>query len=410
MSINIPSQILTLKGQRVNQVEFDEGNKKLIIRCERDKRRTAIDPVTGQKGRINRLVKRQVKDVPIFGQPCLIEIELAQVFISKNERRMEHCPFVDKGSNFTHRFCRLVSGLCRHMSIQAVSRHLNLRWETTKNIDKSYLHQILPTLEPEKLTGLKYIGVDEVARAKGHDYMTVVYDMLEGHLIWVETGRTAEVFSSFLKRLPAETAEKIEAVAMDMGPAYQKSVREWLPHADIVFDRFHVMKNYSDAIKNQRRTEFRKADQEGKELLKGCHYLLLKNPENLTDTQSEKLQRLLAENTNMNTLYVLKEQLQALWSNPQFETMAKQLEQWCELAEQTNMTYIRSFAKSLRKHKTGICNYAKHQLTSARIEAGNVSIGMIRKRARGIRDTEYFKLKIRQTSVPDDRSMFYADA
>jgi transposase len=90
--------------------------------------------------------------------------------------------------------------------------------------------------------------------------------------------------------------------------------------------------------------------------------------------------------------------------------MEYQLEQWCELAEQTDMTYIRSIAKSLRKHKTGICNYAKHQLTSARIEAGNVSIGMIRKRARGIRDTDYFKLKIRQTSVPHDRNMFYADA
>jgi hypothetical protein len=81
-----------------------------------------------------------------------------------------------------------------------------------------------------------------------------------------------------------------------------------------------------------------------------------------------------------------------------------------ELAEQPDMTYIVSFAKSLRKHKTGICNYAKHPLTSARIEAGNVSIGMIRKRARDIRDTDYFKLKIRQTSVPDDWPMFYADA
>lgn len=410
MSINIPSKILELKGQRVNQIQFDEDNNHLIIRCERDKRRAVIDPVTGQQGRINQLIKRQVRDTPVFGQPCLIEIELAQVFINKNERRLEQCSFVDKGRYFTHRFCRLISGLCRHMSIQSVSKHLNLRWETVKNIDKAYLQQTLPALEPEKLRDLKYIGVDEVARAKGHDYMTVVYDMLEGHLIWVETGRTAEVFSSFLRQLPVETAEKIEAVAMDMGPAYQKSVREWLPHADIVFDRFHVMKNFSDAIKNQRRTEFRKASHEGKELLKGCHYLLLKNPENLSETQSEKLERLLAENANMNTLYILKEQLQALWSNTQVETMALQLDQWCELAEQTDMTYIRSFAKSLQKHKTGICNYAKHQLTSARIEAGNVSIGMIRKRARGISDTDYFKLKIRQTSVPDDRSMFYADA
>lgn len=68
--------------------------------------------------------------------------------------------------------------------------------------------------------------------------MTVIYDMEKGHLIGVETGRTSDVFSSFLKRLPAQTAMNIVAVAMDMGPAYQKSVREILPNADIVFDRF----------------------------------------------------------------------------------------------------------------------------------------------------------------------------
>lgn len=107
---------------------------------------------------------------------------------------MELVNFVDNCSYFTHRFCRLVSGLCRHLSIQVVLRHLNLRRETTKNIDKANLHQTLPALEPEKLSGLKYIGVDEVVRAKGHDYMTVAYDMCKGHLIWVETGQTANFF------------------------------------------------------------------------------------------------------------------------------------------------------------------------------------------------------------------------
>ena len=76
-------------------------------------------------------------------------------------------------------------------------------------------------------------------------------------------------------------------------------------------------------------------------------------------------------------------------------------------ADQSPMLYLKKCAKSLGKHCVGICNYAKHKLTSARIEAGNVSIGMIRKRARGIRDTGYFKLKIRQSSLPDNQSMFY---
>jgi transposase len=410
MGIDIQRDILGLKGQCVNEIKLDEEKQQLIICCRRDRRRNAIDPVTGQKGTVNQYVRRQIRDVPLFGYPCMIEMELAQVFISKNERRMECCEFVDKGGRFTRRFCRMISGLCRHMSIQAVSRHLGIRWETVKNIDKAYLEETLPALDPTQLTDLKYLGVDEVARAKGHDYMTVIYDMVEGHLIGVETGRTADVFSGFLKQLPLETAEKIEAVAMDMGPSYQKSVRDCLPNADIVFDRFHIMQNYSKALSNQRRIEFRKANKAGKELLTGTHYLVLKNADKLNESQTEKLQRLLDENANLNTLYILKEQLQALWESETVELMQEQLEAWCQIADQSTMLYLKKFAKSLRRHCVGICNYAKHKLTSARIEAGNISIGMIRKRARGIRDTEYFKLKIRQSSLPDKDSMFYVAA
>jgi transposase len=407
MGIGIPSHILGLKGQRVNKMKLDEEAQQLVIHCSRDRRRNAIDSVTGKKGTVNRYVRRQVRDLPLLGYPCVIEMELAQVFISKNERRMERCDFVDQGCRFTRRFCHMISGLCRHMSIQAVSKHLGLRWETVKNIDKTYLEETLPALDPTQLTGLAHIGVDEVARAKGHDYMTVVYDMVGGHLIWVETGRTADVFAGFLKQLPDATAAAIKAVAMDMGPAYQKAVRECLPAADIVFDRFHVMQNYSKAIQNQRRIEFRRADRAGKELMKGTHYLLLKNADKLNEQQSDKLQALRENNEHLNTLYVLKEQLQALWSATTYESMAGQLESWCQIADQSNMLYLKKFAKSLRRHCVGICNYAKHKLTSARIEAGNISIGMIRKRARGIRDTEYFKLKIRQSSLPDKGSMFY---
>lgn len=408
MGICISTNILGLVGQRVNKIKFDERTHQVQIVRRRDRRKRAVDPVTGIQGTVNRYVSREVRDIPFMGYPCILKIELAQVFVSKNVRRMEACELVDKGNRFTRRFCRLVSGLCRHMSIQAVARHLNLRWETVKNMDIAHLIDTLPALDPTQLTGLTSIGVDEVARAKGHDYMTVVYDMVSGHLIWVGTGRTAEVFSTFLTLLPIETASGIKAVAMDMGPAYQKSVKDCLPNADIVFDRFHVMKNYSKAIQNQRRLEFRKADKNNKDLIKGSLYLLLRNADKLSAKQSDKLMQLRNNNQNLNLAYVLKEQLQALWSAGTYEEMAAQLESWCQIADASNMMYLKKFAKSLRRHCIGICNYAKHQLTSARIEAGNVAIGMIRKRARGIRDTEYFKLKIRQSSLPDDQSMFYA--
>jgi len=408
MGTSIPIDILSLKGQRVNKIEHDQAQNQVIIHCSRDRRKSPVDPSSGLKGTVNQYVRRQVRDLPFMGLPCLIDIELAQVRIKEKVRHIEACAFIDKGSRYTKRFCKLVSGMCRHMSIQAVSRHLNLRWETVKNMDKAYLEASLPDLDPKHLKNLRRIGVDEVARAKGHDYMTVIYDMDAGHLIGVETGRTADVLITFLKRIPEPIADKIEAVAMDMGRAYQKAVRECLPDADIVFDRFHVMQNYSKALSNQRRIEFRKANKEGKDLLKGTHYLVLKNASKLNEKQDQKLQKLLNENTNLNTLYLMKEQLQSLWMSDSVEQMRGALEAWCELADDSGLRYLKTFAKSLRHHCEGICNYAKHKLTSARIEAGNISIGMIRKRARGIRDTEYFKLKIRQSSIPDTQSMFYS--
>jgi transposase len=403
----IPSHILGFKGQCVNRIEVEKEINKLTIICHRDNRFNAIDPVTGMKGKINNKVNKAIRDIPIFGFKTFIEVERAQVRLSGNIRRLESLSFADSNCFYTLRFCYLVSGLCRHMSIQAVARHLKLRWENVKNMDKFCLEQTLPDLLPEHLKELSYIGVDEVARAKGHDYMTVIYNMVSGRLIGVETGRKAEVLINYLKRIPETVRKGIKAVAMDMGRSYQKAVKEMLPDADIVFDRFHVMQNYSKVIKNQRRSEFRRAAEGDKELIKGSLYLLLKNTDKLSTEQQLNLNDLLQKNTNLNILYVLKEQLQSIWSMSSNQGMQVALENWCKVADTTDMFYLKKFAQSLRNHRTGICNYAKHQLTSGRIEAGNVAIGMIRKRARGIKDLEYFKLKIRQTAIPDDSSMFY---
>ncbi len=223
--ISFPTHLFNIKGQSIQSMDFENTEQKLIVKCHRDRRFKSLDPETGTVASINRYVRRQVQDLPIAGYPCVIDFELAQVRIDDSKRLVEHCDFVAKGSRYTRRFCQMISGLCRHMSIQTVSKHLKIRWETVKNIDKDILAQSLPALDPTQLKDLTLIGVDEVARAKGHDYMTVVYDMVSGQLIWVEHGRTADVLITFLNQLPEQTANGIKAVAMDMGKAYQKAVR-----------------------------------------------------------------------------------------------------------------------------------------------------------------------------------------
>lgn len=408
MSITLPTHIFNINGQVVKDFISDDSKHSLKFICDRDKRYKAKTDYPGNFT-TNRYVRRDVKDLPLWGRMVVLSIELKQLRFPDGTRRIESVDFVDKSCYYTLRFCKLVSGLCRYMPMSTVAKHLKLRWETVKNMDKHYLETTLPNMEPGELRNLRYIGVDEVAKAKGHNYMTVVYNMESGKLIWVHEGRKAEVLSLFLNALPESTKCGILAVAMDMGLAYQKAVKQCLPNADIVFDRFHVMQNFSKAMQNQRRVEFRRANEPSKKLLKGSRYLLLRNQENLSEKQKVKLTKLLSENTNINAMYLLKEQLQLLWQCQTFEGMAAAVDDWCRLAEESGLLYIKKFAASLQSHKTGICNYAKHPLTTARIEAGNVAIGMIRKRARGLRDVEYLKLKIRQLSTKPDELFIDTD-
>lgn len=126
MNVHIPTSILSISGQCVKQVQWNESSGEVLISCRRDNRFAVIDPATGKQGTINRLVSRQIKDIPLCSLKCFIEIELAQVFTQEGYRRIEASDLVDNGVTYSKRFCRLISGLCRHMSISTVSRHFNL--------------------------------------------------------------------------------------------------------------------------------------------------------------------------------------------------------------------------------------------------------------------------------------------
>ena len=154
-------------------------------------------------------------------------------------------------------------------------------------------------------------------------------------------------------------------------------------------------------IRKVRKSEFWKADADGKQVIKGSLYLLLGNRQRLDESGLQRLEALMQANQTLSTVYTLKEQLQALWSASDEAAMRKALEQWCALARATSITPLHRYAAMLEKHAEGICAYARFKLTTARIEAGNVAIGMIHKRARGLLDQNYFKLKIRQTAVPE---------
>src|SRR5680860_736322 len=191
MAAVIPSTILGLRGQCVKQVAWDEARDALVFHCDRDRRFTAADHRTGARGTVNRRLRRCVHDLPVWGRPVVLSIEYCQLKIGATDRRMERLSFVEPGHGFARCFARFVSQLARHMSIAAVARYTGLAWRTVKAMDERALTRDLAALDPGVLTGLRYLGVDEVARAKGQDYLTIVYDLDSGALVWVTEGRRA---------------------------------------------------------------------------------------------------------------------------------------------------------------------------------------------------------------------------
>jgi len=416
MGAVIPAKILGLKGQVIKSVVFDEENGRVRVICDRDRRRRPVDHRTGRRGSVNRLLRRTVRDVPIGGWPCEVEIEYAETFLSPGHVRVEHLPFVAPKARVTKRYARLIAGMARHMPISVVARHTGLSWDAVKAIECAHLAETIPIPRPQTLTGIRYLGVDEVACAKGQSYFTLVYDLSPGpnygRILWVKEGRTGAVLLEFLDALSQECADGIEAVALDMGPAYIAAVKASLPQAAIVFDRFHIMQMFSQVIRNCRRAEFKAAkslgDLSGQQMIKGSLWLLLSNRTSLKQTDQERLNQLLAQNHPLATLYALKEQLQQLWQpNSTPAEMAQRLDDWCGMAQAAQITGLASFVKTLQAHRTGICAYADHPITTSRLEAGNVSIALLRRRARGFRDMAYFKLKIFQLNTEDTPSFLY---
>ncbi len=416
MGATIPVGIMGYQGQVIKDIRVDEAAGKVNIVCNRDRRRRPVDARSGRAGSVHRFKRRTIRDIPLAGYACEVEIEYAETYLSPSNIRVEALPFVAPKARVTRRYARLISGLCRHMPISTVSLHTGLRWGSVKAIDVAHMSETISMPHPQTLSGIRYLGVDEVARAKGHDYLTLVYDLSPGEncgkLLWVKEGRDAAVLCEFLDTLSEECATGIEAVAIDMGLAYIAAVTTSLPHAAIVFDRFHVMQLFTKVIRDCRRAEFKAAktlgDLTGQQTIKGSLYLLLSNRSTLKDTDQGRLDVLLAQNQPLNILYTLKEQLQRLWHQPTSPVeMTSRLDDWCGMAREAKIPGLAKFAKTLQSHRTGICNYAAHSITTARLEAGNVAIGLIRKRARGIADTEYLKMKILQLNTPDQPSFLF---
>lgn len=276
---------------------------------------------------------RRLRTLPIGRKPVFAVVRMRRSCCEDCRRiRYEDLIIADRRKHYTHALETYVMDLCARMTIRDVAEHIRLHWEMVKNIDSKRLkrHRIRP-----------------------------------------------------------------RAIALDMWKPYARAIKRHYRGLPLVYDVFHILSDYSRTLNEIRVDEYKKLEgQEEGRFIKGSRHLLLKGQEKLSIPAQEKLLQLLSMNRPLFIAYVLKEDLRRLWRLPTRREAERYLYDWIHKALSSGISLLSRFARKLKRHAAGILNYFDFPISTAKVEGINNRIKVIKRRAYGYRDMDYFKLKI----------------
>lgn len=337
--------------------------------------------------------QRTIRDLDLGPLTCYISFKEHKLHCSCGYRGFETIFFCRPYTRCTIRYEEYIIRLTKRMTISDVSMITGLDWKTVKDIDKHNIKKRLVGIE--SLTPRR-LGIDEVAYEKGHKYLTVVRDLDLNRVIWIGMNRKKETLDDFFKVLGKEKQRLITVVVLDMWDPYIASIKEYCPTVDIVFDKFHIIKKVNEAVDAIRKQEFAKGVEEERIQMKRKRFIILKRGKNLTEEQQEKLQNIMENNEQLYKAYLLKEQISDIFDEDSSSAAMKRIERWKENVNASELSQFKTVLKTFKRYGYGISNYFIHHLTNAGSEGFNTKINIIRRKAYGFWDLDYFMLKIYQ--------------
>jgi transposase len=312
--------------------------------------------------------------------------------------RQVRVPWAEPGSRFTALFERFAIDVLLETSITGGAELLRITWDEAHAIQARAVARGLarrPHVVPRQL------GVDEKAIAPGQKYVTVLSDLEHGHVIELAEDRTKESVLACVGKFSLDELAKVEAIAMDMWPAYVNSFRALVTGADkkIVFDRYHVVAHMNKALDQVRRGENKVLRGDGDDRLVGTKRLWLYGAENLPVDRYDLKTRMAFADLKSSSLktsraWSLKEMLRSLWKQPSRAAGERWWKRWYSWAVRSRLTPVKKVAAMVKRHLPNVLTYFKHRLTNAGSEALNSVIQMLKKRAFGYRSFRNFRVAV----------------
>ena len=266
------------------------------------------------------------------------------------------------------------------------------------------------------------ISIDEVSLSKGELYTFVTNKKGKGKkktLVAVIKGTKIQDIISVLKRMPLEKRELVKEITLDMAANMQLSARLCFPQADLVTDRFHVVKlilealqhlrikyrweeieKENQAIKTAKENQIKyvpfKFDNEDtpKQLLARCRYILAKKPDQWTESQQIRAQLLFDNYPLLHKAYKHTLEFRNIYEETNKDIAKQKFTNWIEKTKELNMTVFNTAANSLNYHLETILNFFNNRNTNANAESFNAKIKLFRANQRGVVDVKFFLFRM----------------
>ncbi|MDQ8191970.1 ISL3 family transposase [Roseibacillus persicicus] len=365
----------------------------------RDKRCSIPCPHCGGGTRVHRQRSLIVYDMPLACHAAVwVTIPAIQVKCRNcSELSTPRPAEIHPTRNATWRFMRTVAAWASICPANKVAAMFEIGERTVNRYEQDVLAANLPAPE---LDGLEVLMVDEKAVRKKHGYVTVVLNGMTGELLHMAEGKKKESLESFFETLNEEQRASIHSVCLDRAGAYRSATQKHLPHASIVFDRFHIMANLNAALDEVRRQEWRQAAQAGKKVIKGSRYLVSASPENLDEKGLQRLEEIKELNTNLALAYALKEEFRLIYTMSNTVHSARlRLRRWSKTVKASKIEAMVRFAKSIERDFKEVTAFFELRLTSGLIESFNNQIARLIHRAYGMTNLKHLFLKMRAQSL-----------
>jgi transposase len=372
----------------VKKIDLDENKKTVSIFIDFPRGSLFPCPCCGILSKAYDTTEKRWRHLNFFQYECYLIVRVPRIECGEDGILQVEAPWARSGADFTLLFESFAMTLCRQMPVNAVSRIIG---EDDNKLWRMVRYYVEEAKQYDDHSRLSSMGVDETSARKGHDYVTLVVDLEERKTIFVGQGKDASTMEAFREYLIGHggSPEAITSASIDMSTAFIKGMEDNFPAAEVVFDRFHIMKIINNAVDEVRKKEIKEQD-----ILRGTRYVWLKNRQNLTEAQKKMLHRIESiPHQNMKTVRALhiRENFQLIYKEPTQESFERMLKKWYFWATHSRIPPIIEAARTIRSHWSGVVSWYKNRIDNGILEGLNSLIQAAKAKARGYRTFENFK-------------------